>query len=564
MPKAPELFAQVLIEAGIDHVFGIPGGCTPFIFDAFEDHKDKIRVILGRHEGAASCMADMYGRITGKPGVLIGQGPWIGSNGAFGILEAFYAGSPMLIVTDFSDYASLTQHGVYQNSSGDYGCIDLPSIMRSMTKYTTVATNASEFIHGVRLGIKHATTGRPGPACVIVRWNVVSEEIEQDKVTPKLYPLAGHLNVSPAWISPGDARTAASMLSSAKNPVMICGRGVHTARAYKEVRELAELIGIPVATSYMGKSAIAETHDLALGTMGLIGQKAANDRISNADIILTVGSCLAPDNTKMLSPDFIKADKQKIIQVDIEPLNIGWTYPVALGITSDARVALSAIIDQIRASGKVPDAKPRIETIKRFKEEHGFFSSDMFKADSSPLSPGRVVREVNQVIGQDDLLVLEAGNNRMFFSNLFQSKQAGQVYASGGAAGMGWGVAASIAAQLLNPKRKVICETGDGSMMMMLHCLETARQYDLPITYVVLNNSVLGNVNDFLAPDRKGITEYPLPDFTATAKGLGCMGIRVEKASELGGALKEAVTSDRPALVEVITAHTPHFVLMSF
>lgn len=420
MPKAPELFADVLIEAGIDHVFGIPGGSTLFIFDALEGKKDKIRVVLGRHEGSASCMADMYGRMTGKPGVLIGQGPWIGSSGALGILEAFYAGSPMLIVTDFSDYANLTQHGVYQNSSGDYGAADLVAMMRSMTKFTTVATNTSEFIHGVRLAIKHAITGRPGPACVIVRWNVITEVVEADTIFPKLYPLAGHLAVSRPCICAQDAGKAADLLLSAKSPVMICGRGVHVGRAHEAVRTLAELIGIPVATSYMGKSAIPETHDLALGTMGILGQKAANDRITGADLLLVVGSCLAPENTKMMSADFIDGDSQKIIQIDIEPLNVGWTYPTVLGITSDARSALEMIIDRIKKSGEKIDIEARINEIKKFKETRNFFMSDMFTSDAVPVMPGRIVREINDLIGPDDILVLDTGNNRIFFANLFK------------------------------------------------------------------------------------------------------------------------------------------------
>ena len=564
MPKAPELFADVLIEAGIDHVFGIPGGSTIFIFDALEGKKDKIRVVLGRHEGAASCMADMYGRITGKPGVLIGQGPWIGSSGALGILEAYYAGSPMLVVTDFSDYAGLTQHGVYQNSSGDYGGADLVAMMRSMTKFTTVATNANEFIHGVRLAIKHAITGRPGPACVIVRWSVVTEETEAAAIVPKLSPLAGHLAVSPPCIHPNDAQRAADLLLSAERPVMICGRGVHVGRAHDAVRDLAELLGIPVATSYMGKSAIPETHDLALGMMGILGQKAANDRITDADLLLVVGSCLAPENTKMMSPGFIDGDRQKIIQIDIEPLNVGWTYPTVLGITSDARAALEAIIDRIGKSGKTVDVKKRIDEIGRFKETRNFFKSDMFLSDAVPVMPGRIVREINDLIGADDILVLDTGNNRIFFATLFRPTRGGQVCAGGGVAGMGWGVAAALAAQMLNPNRRVICPTGDGCLMMMLNCLETASQYELPVTYVVLNNSVLGNVNDFMAPGHKGVTEYAEVDLAGAAKSMGCVGIKVKDAGELGRALKEAGASGRPSVVDVTTAHVPHFGLMSF
>jgi len=564
MPKATEVMTDILVQAGIEYVFGIPGGCTPFVFDALVDKKDKIKTILSRQEGTASCMADMYGRITGKPAVIMGQGAWIGSNAAYGIMEAYLAGVPMLIITETSDYASLPLHQPYQNATGDYGAIDLPSILRSMTKFTTVATNASEFAHGVQLAIKHATTGKPGPAAVIIRWNVVNEELDPDTATPRLYPLAGHLNVSPPSITAADADRIADMLIKAKNPVMITGRGIHAAKAYAEIQECAELLGIPVATSYMGKSTIPEVHDLALGTTGIIGQKTANERVTNADVIFAVGTGLAPENTKMLSPDFIRPLEQKIIHVDIEPLHVGWTYPVEIGVTSEAKLALRAVIDAIKAKKPKIDVKKRIEEVKAFKKEHKCFESDFFVSNDTPILPGRIVGEVSKVLGPDDLLVLDAGNNRMFFTNLYQSKKAGQVFAAGGAAAMGWGPPAALAAQMLYPDKRVVCETGDGSMFMALNCLETAAQYDIPVTYVIVNNSVLGNVNDFQGPDRKIITEYDEPDFSSLAKAAGWMGMKVTKPQELEPALKEAIESERPALVDITTLHQPHFVLMSF
>ena len=139
--------------------------------------------------------------------------------------------------------------------------------------------------------------------------------MEADEIRPKLYPMEGYLKTSPPCISQEDANAIADMLIGAERPVMIAGTGVHRAKAYEEVEKIAEMIGMPVATSYMGKSAIRETHDLSVGTMGLIGQKAANDAIMDADVILAVGTCLAPDNTKFMSPRFINPEKQKIIQI---------------------------------------------------------------------------------------------------------------------------------------------------------------------------------------------------------------------------------------------------------
>jgi acetolactate synthase-1/2/3 large subunit len=562
MAKASEIFTDILVEAGIDHVFGMPGGATMFIFDALYDKRDNIRTVLARHEGGAACMADMHGRLTGKPAVLMGQGAWIGSNGAFGIMEAFMAGSPMLVIADVSDWAGLIQQGVYQGTSGEYGAIDLPNIMRSMTKYTTVANSPAEFAYGVQLAIKHATTGRPGPACVLVRWNVTTEEVELDQIHPKLYPIEGHVRVSPPCISNADADKIADILIGADDPVMISGRGVHISRAYDEVQELAELIGMPVATSYMGKSTIAETHDLALGTMGNIGQAAANEKIVGADVLLAVGTGLSPENTRMLSPAFIDAERQKIIHIDIEGRNAAWTLPVTLGAVSDAKLALRAIIDTVKAKSPKIDTQKRIDDLKKLKEENDFFQCEYFDSDEKPIEPERIVSDINAAIGVDDLLVLDCGNSRMWNAKHFRSKKAGQVIAPGGVAGLGWGVSASLAAQMLSPDKRVVGVAGDGSMMMMLHTLETAKQYELPITYVVMNNACLGNVMDFQAPDRRIATEYDAPNFSGIAQAIGCKGLKIEDPADLKPAISAAIDSDKPALIDVATSQEAHFRLM--
>jgi acetolactate synthase-1/2/3 large subunit len=295
--------------------------------------------------------------------------------------------------------------------------------------------------------------------------------------------------------------------------------------------------------------------------MGAIGQKVANERITTADVILAVGSTLAPDNTKWLSRDFIDPQRQKIIQIDIESLNAGWTFPVELGITSDAKLALQAIIQGIRARGVPFDARERIEELKRAKTEARCFSEEIIHSDETPIAPERVVKEINEVIGEDDLLVLDGGNNRMWFTHHFQSKKAGQVLAGGGVAAVGYGPPAALAAQLANPGGRVICATGDGGMMMHFYTLEMARDLDLPVTFVILNNSCLGNVRDFLPADRRIATDYSQPDFASIARGFSLESVRIEKPEELGDAIKRAHGSHRPSVVEVIVNDLPHFKL---
>jgi len=563
MKTTGQMFCDILEEAGIDHVFGLPGGATPLLLDALADRKDTIQPVLARHEGGAACMADMYARLTGKPGVLVGQGIWIATSGGYGIVESFLSGVPLVIVTDITDYGSLPQFGPYQDGSGDYGSVDLPAMMRAMTKFTTFVSNPSEFVHGLRLAIKHATTGRPGPACVIMKFDVSYAAFDPETINPKLYPLAGMLSTSPPCISADDAQKAARMLAGAKNPVIIAGRGVHDGRAYDELRTLAEFAGIPVATSYMGKSSIPETHSLAVGTIGAIGQKIANDLVTGADVILAVGTCLAPDNTKMMSADFIRPDKQKIIQVDIDSRNAGWTYPVAMGITSDAGLALAGIVEAMKEMKLKGDPKKKAEEIAAKKKEYRTFDEEPMYSDETPIAPERVVKELNAVMKEDDLLVLDGGNNRMWFAHHFMSKKEGQVIAPGGAAGVGYAPPASVAAQLLQPKRRVVCVSGDGGLMMQLYTLEMVRQYQVPLTMLVLNNSCLGNVMDFQAPDRRVMTEYPTPGFAAIASTFDIDSTRVEKPEDIHPALEKAMSSKKASLVEVLVQDCAHFKLSS-
>ncbi len=553
---------ETLIDCGVEYTFGVPGGGTLFLYDALCLHKDKITSILARHEGAAACMADAYGRLSGKPAAVIAQGAWMASNAAFGILEAFMAGSPMIVITDTSDYGGFSQYGPWQNGTGEYGGFDLVTILRSMSKYTTYANTPGELVHGIRLAARHAVTGRPGPACVVARMNLFGMAVDMDTQSPKLLPLNGAVDVFTPSLDDTGAAAIARALVEAKDPVAVAGTGVHIAKAHDELRRLAELLGMPVATSYMGKSALAETHPLSLGTMGAIGQKAANKKIQEADVILAVGTGLSPENTKMLSSEFINPERQTVIHLDIEPRNIGWTFRAAMGAVCDAKKGLAQIIKAVETEKRRFSAEERIKAIEKIKAETGFFHCEEFGSNESPIAPERIVKAVENVSDENTLLCLDAGNNRQWFARHFRSKAAGQVLAPGGVGGVGWGVPAALGAQMTQPHKKAIGVSGDGGMMMMLHCLESAAQYGAAVTWVVLNNSVLGNIRDFQNPERRYCTEYPSPNFQAYARAAGCDTYRVESPSALEDVLSAALNGGKPSLVEVITKAEPHFKLM--
>ncbi|MFC2021593.1 thiamine pyrophosphate-binding protein [Chloroflexota bacterium] len=555
MTRASERICDVLVEAGIDHVFGIPGGGTSPIWDALFDRQDKIKVLLARHEQAAACMADMYGRMAGKPGVLMGQGAFIASSGGFGILESYLYGSPMLIITDTSD-AGFSQHGNYQSGTGEYGSFDIVGILGSMSKYITYAVTPEEAVRGVQLAIKHSVIGRPGPSCVVMRNNAVTGEIDNKK-TPRIYPTSGYLKESLNAPPTGDIEKACHLLLEAQRPVVIAGSGVHCSRAYGELRELTEFLSIPVTTSYSGKSTFPEVHPLALGMIGTFGQRVANSVIADADLLLVVGCSLSPGDTKYESPQLIDPSRQRILQIDIDPRNIGWTYPVEMGLVGDLKTVLSQLLNIVKrlAGGKAPYARERIEDLEERKNKEGFFEAAELHSDASPLLPQRIVKEIEGAVDASTIITLDAGNNRLWMSHFFKSKEVGTVFCPGGIAGMGWGPPAALTAKLLHPDRPVLSVSGDGGFAMVTHVLLTAVQYRLPVAFLVMNNSCLGMVHDNQESRGRIIaSEFGETDFAQIARAYGCRGASVKKAEELGSAIKEAFQASLPTVIDVATS----------
>ena len=567
MTRANEKIADALIEAGIDHAFGIPGGSTFSVFDALYDRQDKVKVILTRHEHAAACMADMYGRMTGKPGVVMGQGAFIASNAGLGIMEAYMFGSPMLVLTDTSD-RGLPLHGNYQSGSGEYGSFDLPGIIRAMTKFCAYAVTPEEAVIGTQLAIKHATTGRPGPAGVVMRALAVSGEISPERLE-RMHDTAGYLTHSRGVAPNEDIERALEILLEAQRPVIIAGSGILNAKAYDELRELAEALGIPVATSYRGKSAFPEVHPLALGMMGGFGQKVANSVIAEADLLLVVGCRLDPNDTLGGSPRLIDPKRQRIVQIDVEPRNTGWTFPVEMGITGDARTVLRQIMKalEVKSGGELAAPRERLEAVASAKEAEAYFEAPELYSDASPLLPQRIVKAIDNAVDPSTLVTLDAGNNRIWMAHFFKSKEAGTVFCPGGIAGMGWGPPAALTAKLLHPDRPVLSVSGDGGFAMTAHVLSTAVQYNLPVTFLVMNNSVLGNVRDpqfHMMNGRVMASEFVETDFAQIGRAFGCQGVRIDNPDELEPAIREALNSSAPTVIDAITEpNEPHFKIVS-
>jgi acetolactate synthase-1/2/3 large subunit len=557
MPKANELIVQALEEAGVEYVFGIPGGGTGQIYDLLHGKEDRIKTILVRHEQTAAIMADAYARATGKPAVVMGQGLFIGSNATFGIMESMLSSSPMLVLTDTSDGGS-AQHPANQSGAGEYGSIDLQNIFKAMTKYTTLATNPKEAVLGTQLALKHATSGRPGPACVVMRSASISGEVDLES-PPFIHPTGGYLNTSKPQSAPQDIERAVEILAGSRRPVLVAGNGVHVAEAHRQLQELAELWNMPVATSYKGKSAISETHPLSLGMVGIYGQAAANQVVGEADTVVIVGAKLSPQDTVRESPNVFNPRQQHIIQIDIDDRNAGWTFPIELGLTGDA----AAIMDQLLAastSAAAGSAGQRLDWasgLPQKKQDRGFYRDPALEVDTSPVTPQRLVATLQETLPDDTVFTLDAGNNRTWMAHFYQAQATKTFFAPGGTAGMGWGLPAAVALKLAYPDRQVCSVTGDGGYMMTVNALSTAVQYNLPLLCVVFNDSALGMVLGHQQPGREIASEFVQTDNGAVARGMGAFGIQVNDSRDLPDAIRQAQASGLPAVVDVIVDRGP-------
>ena len=552
MPLASEMIVQTLEEADIEYVFGIPGGGTGQIFQILETKQDRIKTILVRHEQVAAIMADAYGRAAGKPAAIMGQGLFMGSNAAFGIMEAMLSSSPMLVITDTSD-GGAAQRPANQSGAGEYGSIDLQSMFKAMTKYTTLATNPKESVLGAQMAIKHAVSGRPGPATLLMRSAAINGEVDVES-PPFIHNAAGFLNTAKPASAAVDIERAIQILNESKRPVIIAGNGVHVARAHDELQQLAEQWGMPVATSYKGKSAISEDHPLSLGMVGTYGQETANKAVGDADTVLVIGALLRSQETVGERPDIFNPARQRIIQIDIDERNAGWSFPVEIGLIGDAKAILEQLIEASNAAapGNASNRSEWTESMQARRDAAGFHDQPEMHEDSSPVKPQRLIAQLQATMPADTIYALDAGNNRTWMAHLYRAQQANTFYSPGGTAGMGWALPAAVGLKLVYPDQPVVCISGDGGYMMTVNAISTAVQYDLPIICVVFNNGTLGMVNDHQPEGHKIASEFYPTNNATVAEGMGAWGIQINDSKDLPDALRAAQASGRTSVIDVI------------
>jgi acetolactate synthase-1/2/3 large subunit len=516
-----------------------------------------------RHEQVGSIMAEMYGRLTGRPGVVMGQGIFLACNALFGTLEAVKGASPMLLLADFTDMAPFQHHAPYQAGTGEHGNHDLRNLLASATKYTAAVSEPKQAVQTVQLAIKHATTGTPGPVAVVFASRSLAGTVKTRR-PPRLHATGRHLAHGVSRPASTDLARVAEALLASSSPVIIAGNGVHAARAWSELRELAELLAIPVATTATGKSAIAEVHPLALGVFGNWGQAAANAAVSTADTVLVVGSRLSPTDTCFENPELLDADRQTLLQIDVEPLNVGRHFPVAAAIVADARESLAGLIAELAPRLRPAQreaARRRQQHLAELKALHRYFAEPEQGADDVPLRPERVISELARRLDERAVVTMDAGANRLYMTHYFQCRGAGTVYQPSSIGGMGYALPAAMAAKLTAPDRDCVAVCGDGGFAMTMNALLTAVQYRIPVVTVVLNNGVLGWVKD--GQRRRGnrfiASELGRPDYGRIARAMGCAGIRVETVKDLVNELDRVRSATEPVVLDVITTEDAPF-----
>ena len=543
------LVARVLAEAGIEYVFGISGGHTGRIVSGLSQVQNSVRMVTVREESLAGVMAEVYGRLTRRPGVMLGQGPWVLGNGLIGTLEAYLSSSPMLLLTDFSDAPRFSLHAPYQQATGDYGSWDARRAFGGVTKQVMQAQDPISAVQATQLAIKHAMAGQPGPVAVLFSHDALAGSVAPDS-QPVLYPTRFYLPPAPPPAEPALIAAAAERILAAERPVVIAGNGVRIAQAYEPLRQLVEAAGLPVATTAAGKGCFPETHPLALGVFGTFGTAAANACLGEADLVLVIGSKLSPSDTAWENTRLLDPTRQSFVQIDIEPRHASWNFPAETVVLGDAATIAAQLCAAVRprAAGR---REAGVRRVARHRAAQGYFDAPAYTANDRPILPQRVIGELMRTLPADAIVTCDAGENRIMMTHFYQTKAAGGFLQAAGTGPMGFGIPAALAAKLVHPDRPVVAVVGDGGFAMTMNGLMTALEHDIPIVVVVFNNKALGWVLHGSGPFAAEFKEF---DHAAIARAMGCRGTRVEDPAALAPVLQEALASRVPTVIDVMTS----------
>ena len=554
---------RYLERRGVRHIFGLCGHTNIAVLSALAD--SEVRFINVRHEQVAAHAADGYARVTGSASVLLTHlGPGL-TNAATGVANAALDCVPMVVIAGDvpSHYYGKHPHQeVNLHADGSQYEIYRPFVKRAWR-----VDRADLFPEIIEKAFQLAESGQPGPVLVDVPMDVFSAPLD-----PALFTrlAAGQYPLRRPGICAATAREIVKTLGEARQPVIYAGGGVLLARAAEELREFVDWMGIPVAYSLMGKGALPDEHPLTLGMSGFWGTALVNETCLEADWVLGLGTRFKEADCSSWYRDYtFNFPPSRLIHIDIEPSEIGRNFPATIGQVADVKSALATLCEVARELYPGGRQNPRmVARIAASRREFAERNREMQRSEAFPMMPERILAEVRELLPRDAIIVTDVGWNKNGVGQQFPIHTPGSVLTPGGYATMGFGPPAAVGAKLACPDKVVLSLVGDGGFGQNPAALATAVEQSLPIIWLVMNNNAYGTIAG-LQLAHFGLTHgtvFPAneagwhalkPNYAEIARGYGCEGVRIESAAELAPALRRALASGRPYVLDVPMKNNP-------
>ncbi|GIW95154.1 MAG: acetolactate synthase [Pirellulaceae bacterium] len=520
--KAAELFVRCLENEGVEYIFGIPGEETIHVMDALVE--SKIRFITTRHEQGAAFMADVYGRLTGRPGVCLSTlGPGA-TNLVTGVADANMDRAPLVAI---AGQAATTRH--HKESHQYY---DLVNLFQPISKYATSVVAPEVIPEVVRKAFKRAVAEKPGASFIELPENIAAMQVDKRPLKVQ----------SPHPPAPPQEKIeqAAAVISAASYPIVLAGNGVIRSRASSALRKFAERLNIPVATTFMAKGAIPFSHSHSLGAVGLQVKDYVACGFDRADVIICVGYDMVEYHPHLWHKD----GNRKIIHIDSQPAEVDEHYILEVGIVGCIQEALEAIADLAVPKPVFPAANLRrtiVEELTEHKDSTAF-----------PLKPQKILWDLRQVLEPHDLVICDVGAHKMWVARMYQTEVPNSCIISNGFAAMGISVPGAVAAKLVHPDRTVVAVTGDGGFLMNSQEIETAMRIGTPIVILIWNDGQYGQIQwhqmrHFGRPSHVAFTN---PDFVKYAESFGARGYRIQAADQLVPTLRRAIADNTVVVID--------------
>lgn len=556
-----EQLVDYLERRDTKYIFGLCGHTVIAMLDALEKSKN-LKYISVRHEQIASTAADGYARATGRASVVLCHlGPGL-TNATTGVANASLDSIPMVVIAgDVPSYYYGKHPHQEVNMHADASQYE---IYKPFVKRVWRIDRAEMFPEILDKAFRLAESGRPGPVLISVPMDMFSREVDT-RFFERTY-LDSHETVKPS-LDEEAAKKIVKALVEAKNPVIHVGGGIILARASEELKDFVEFLEIPVSRTLMGQGALSDKHPLMMGMTGFWGTYFINGKTSQADVILGLGTRFAEaDSSSWYNGITFDADKTKFMQIDIEPSEIGRNYPVSIGAEADLKSALKVLLKV--AKELYPNGKKHPEIIKaieKYKKEFKDSNKTIEEDSRYPMTPQRILKDVREVLPEDAIICTDVGWNKNGVGQQFDITQPGTIMHPGGLATMGFGSAALLGVKLAKPDKKVITLIGDGGFGTNPSVLVTAKEYNIPVVWVVMNNYAFGTIAGLEGAHYKHnfgtvfrIDNKPYnPEWSEVAKAYGIKAKKIQSADEFKEAFREAINSNEPYLLDVPMENIP-------